>query len=245
MGLGQEYARQLAARGIDLILTARSTSLLEKLASQLSSQVKTHVFPCDLSQPGAALQVFEYLKSNNLKPNWLINNAGFGDAGAFESLPPERTRDICMVNMVALTELTSRLLHILKQAPAGTARILNIASVAGLQAVPYFAVYSATKAYVLSFSDALHEEMRPHSIRVLCVCPGYTATNFAANNNINKESFTHTQSAEAVVRISLRASDQGKSVVVTRNRWQVAAARLTPRFVMRKVAASIARGYTR
>lgn len=243
MGLGEEYARQLCARGVNLVLTARSTDRLEKLAAELSAKVKVHVFPCDLAEPVAALRICEYLQQNDLQPNWLINNAGFGDAGAFDSLSPERVRDICMVNMVALTELASRLLPVLKQSP-GTARIMNIASVAGFQAVPYFAVYSASKAYVLSFSDALYEELRPQGIRVLCVCPGYTATNFAVNNKISKKAFTRTQTAQAVVAMSLRASDRGTPIVVTRSQWQIAAARLTPRFLMRKIAARIARGYT-
>ena len=244
MGIGEEFARQLAARGIDLILTARSVDRLNALAQQLSPQVKTYVFQCDLAAPDAAQRIVEYLTQQNLRPNWLINNAGFGDAGAFANLPPERVRDICVVNMVALTELTSRFLPVLKRSARGTARILNIASVAGLQSVPYFAVYSASKAYVLSFSDALYEELHPEGIRVTCVCPGYTATNFAVNNKISKKSFTRTQSAEAVVRASLRASDAGRAVVVTRNRWQIPVVRLFPRFILRKVAASIARKYT-
>jgi short-subunit dehydrogenase len=243
MGLGEEFARQLAARGIDLVLTARSTDRLHALSAQLSPHVKCHVFPCDLAQPAASSQIADYLQQNDLKPNWLINNAGFGDAGAFDSLSPEKVRDICMVNMVALTELTSRLLPTLKSSPPGTARILNIASVAGLQSVPYFAVYSASKAYVLSFSDALYEELKRHDIRVTCVCPGYTATNFAANNQINKKHFTNTQSAPDVVRLSLQASDRAKPIVVTRSQWQVPVARLLPRFILRPVAASIARQY--
>ncbi|MGI8905962.1 MAG: SDR family NAD(P)-dependent oxidoreductase [Candidatus Sumerlaeaceae bacterium] len=244
MGLGEEYARQLAARGVDLVLTARSTDRLNSVAQELRGAVQTHVFSCDLSAPGAAKQIVDFLALENLQPNWLINNAGFGDAGAFEKLSPERVRDICMVNIVALTELTSRLLPVLKAAPPATARIINLSSVAGFQPVPYFNVYSASKAYVLSFSDALHEELKPQGIRVLCVCPGYTATNFAANNGISKKHFSRTQSAAEVVRRSLIASDAGKSVLVTRSHAQVLAAKFAPRLLVRKLAASVARTYT-
>jgi len=245
MGLGAEYARQLAARGVHLVLTARSEAPMEALAEELRNahRVQVHVFPCDLAQPGAAGQIVRFLEENNHRPNWLINNAGFGEAGPFERMPADRIRDMCMLNMVALTELTSRMLPILKQAPAGTARILNIASVAGFQSVPYFAVYSATKAYVLSFTEALHEELRPAGIRVTCVAPGYTATNFAHNSGIQKKIFTSAQSAEEVVRDSLRASDRGKALIVHRNHLQILATRLVPRAVVRKAAAQIAKTY--
>lgn len=247
MGLGEDYARQLAARGIDLVLVARSEDRLNSIAAELRGkhQVATHVFPCDLSEAGAAEKIMHYLERENLRPNWLINNAGFGNAGAFETLTPETVRDICMVNMTALTELTARMLPVLKQAPRGTARILNLSSVAGFQPVPYFGVYSASKAYVLSFSEALHEEVKPHDIRVLCVCPSYTATNFAANNGINKTRFTSTQSSPGVVRMSLEASDSGRAIVVTAAKAQTLAPRLLPRFAVRKIAAAVAKDYTR
>jgi short-subunit dehydrogenase len=243
MGLGEVFARQLSTRGAGVILTARKVDLLEKLAAEIRTRgQKAWVFPCDLSQPDAPSRIEEFLRSENLRPTWLINNAGFGDALPFEKMTPERVRSICEVNMSALTELTARLLPILKLS-RGKSRIINVASVAGFQPVPYFAVYSATKAYVLSFSEALHEELKASGIRVTCLCPGYTATNFAANNGLNKKIFTSAQSAEAVVRSAINASDRGKAVAITRNRAQIFALRFMPRFIVRRVAAMVAKSY--
>lgn len=246
MGLGQIYARRLAARGLNLIVTARSEEQLQKLASELRQDhgIQVHVFPADLSHDGAAVRIAEYVKARNLNITWLINNAGFGDAGAFETLSHEKVRAICMVNIVALSHLTALILpHMLNG--TGDRRIMNIASVAGFQPVPYFGVYSASKAYVISFSEALYEELKPKGIKVLCVCPGYTETNFARNNGINKRYFKGAQSADEVVEQSLKASDAGKAILITRNRAQVFAARFAPRVAVRKFAAAIAKTYTR
>lgn len=245
MGLGAEYARQLAARGVNLVLTARSQQAMLDLASELreAHAVQVHVCPLDISVPGASEQLMAFLQEKDLRPNWLINNAGFGAIDAFETQSPELVRDLCMVNMVALTEMTSRLLPTLKSASAGTARILNLASVAGFQPVPYFAVYCASKAYVLSFSEALHEELKPHGIRVTAVCPGYTATNFGKTSGMQKTMFTNAQSPVTVVRDSLRASDSGRAVIVHRNHAQIFASRVLPRIAVRKVAALVAKSY--
>jgi len=243
MGLGEHFAHQLASRGVDVILTARSMDLLEKVASELREAGRTAwAFPCDLSLPDAPLQISRFLQENGLEPQWLINNAGFGDALPFKELSPERARAICDVNMSSLTELTARMLPILKKFP-GRARIINVSSVAGFQPVPWFGVYSASKAYVLSFSEALYEELRNEGVRVTCLCPGYTATNFAKNNGLNKKFFTGAQSAEEVVRAALRGSDSGRAVVVTRNRLQIFGLRLMPRRVVRRVAGMVAKTY--
>lgn len=245
MGLGAEYARQLAARKINLLLTARSERTMYELSEELKREhgIATYVCPADLSRPGAAEELFNFVQKKQLRPNWLINNAGFGAIDTFDTQSPETVRDLCMVNMVALTELTARFLPLLKAAPRGTARILNIASVAGFQPVPYFAVYCASKAYVLSFSEALHEELKPRGIRVLTVCPGYTATNFGKTSGMHKTLFTNAQSPVKVVRDSLKASDAGRALIVHRNHAQLIAVRMLPRTAVRKIAALVAKTY--
>lgn len=250
MGLGEEFARQLAARGVNLLLTARSRELLEAVAADARQNfgVRAEIFPCDLALPDAAERIAGWVESlpADLRPNWLINNAGFGEAGPFGALPPEKARAIATVNVTALTELTARLLPALKDAPRGTARIINLGSLAAFQPIPYFAVYAATKAYVLSLSEALAEELgRTHGIRVTCVCPGPVRTRFGENNGIEPDFFEKGQSAPEVVSMALRASDRGQVLLVTASRLRTFATRLAPRPVVRKVAAWMVRDSAR
>ncbi len=250
MGLGAEFARQLAARGAALYLTARRLDLLEALAAELreSCRVRVEVFACDLAAPGAAQRVEEWIQGfeAGLRPNWLVNNAGFGDHGCFGRMEPERVRDMVAVNAGALTELTSRLLPAIKAAPRGTGRILNVGSLAGFQPLPWFAVYAATKAFVLSLSEGLAEELGDsHGIRVTCICPGPVKTSFGVNNSIPESLFEGGQSAVEVVRMALRASDRGAVVVPTTQRLRTFAGRLAPRALVRRIAGHIIKGYAR
>jgi len=241
MGLGEEFARQLAARKINLYLTARSEDRLKSLAADLSAKHGAHVstFREDLSLPGAAARVASHLEKEGLRPAWLINNAGFGDAGSFLKMPPERISSCVMLNMVALTELTRLLAPRMKSGD----RIINVASTASFQPVPYFGVYSATKAYVLSFTEALHEELLPLGIGVLCLCPGPTNTRFADNNGMDKKAFERGQTSEHVVRVGLRASDKGRALLVTQRILAIIAQRGVPRLVVRKAAGAVAKSF--
>ncbi|MCC5876785.1 MAG: SDR family oxidoreductase [Candidatus Sumerlaeia bacterium] len=241
MGLGEEFARQLAQRRQNLVLVARSGDKLEALASELSQRYRVHAFPfvCDLSKAGAPEQVVSFLEEKGLHPTWLINNAGFGLTGALDTMDPEPVRDMMMVNMVTLAELTRALLPMLRL--GRDSRIINIASTAAFQPIPYFTLYAATKVFVLNFSEGLAEELQRTDVKVLALCPGPTPTNFAATSGIDPKLFERGQSAHEVVRMGLRASDSGRVVLVTQRVWAVWLGKLLPRMVIRKIAGMVAR----
>lgn len=241
MGLGAEFARQLAARKCNLLLTARSVDKLEALAAELKSKhgIECVVIPSDLAQPGAAKALSDAIAARGLEVEWLINNAGFGDAGDFIDMPPDRITGTLMVNVVALVELCRLLAP--GMAKVKGARIINVASTAAFQPVPYFAAYAATKSFVLSFTEALSEELAPLGIRVLALCPGPTATNFSSNRGLSPEIFKRGQTAAQVVAMGIAASDAGSVVRVTTRQLPIFLMRFAPRAVVRKAAAKIAR----
>ncbi len=178
MGIGAEFAKALAARKLDLILTARSQDKLETLAKELGDHhgIKTYCIPLDLSVPGAAAELRDRIAELGLTVDWLINNAGFGDFGAFAE--SDRAKSLAMVNLniTALMELTHDFLPGMIQRRSGT--IINLASIAGYQPLPYMGLYAATKAFVLNFSEALWAENKEYGVRVLGLCPGPTRTEF-------------------------------------------------------------------
>ncbi|MDX2177487.1 MAG: SDR family oxidoreductase [Candidatus Sumerlaeia bacterium] len=243
MGLGAEFARQLAGRGMPLVLVARNEAKLREVAEAVRSDFRAdaHICVCDLAEPGAAKQVQRFLRDRALRPAWLVNNAGFGDAGRFESMKPERLTDTMMVNMVALVDLTRLLVPMMEGVP--DARIINVASTASFQPVALFNVYAASKTFVLHFSEALHEELKPKGIKVLCLCPGPTATNFGVNNGLDAAIFAKGQTAEYVVRAGIRASDAGSALLVTQRKLAVMAQRFLPRWAVRKAAATVAKKF--
>lgn len=240
-GLGEEFARQLAARRMNLLLVARSTDLLEKLGTDLEQRygVRVYTLAVDLAEPRAAEKVLEYIKAHGIHPTWLVNNAGFGMAGGFDSLPLDRTRGMMMLNMVALVELTHLLLPMLRL--GRDARIINVASAAAFQPVPFFNVYAATKAFVLHFSEALREELRGTEVKVLALCPGPTATRFHEGSNLNPALFEKGQTAHHVVREGLRASDARRTVLVTSRAPLIMLQRFFPRAFIRWAAGFVAR----
>jgi short-subunit dehydrogenase len=241
MGLGEEFARQLGARGENLLLIARSGERLNALATELATRhgVAVHALPCDLAAPGAAAAIEQYLAQHELAPTWLINNAGLADAGPFEAMDHGRLNAQLTVNVVALTELTRRLLPALRRARAG--RIINVASRAAFQPVPFFAVYAAGKAYVLSFSEALREELRGSGVRVTCLCPGPIATEFNRNNAIQSRRRHAGQPPAEVARMGLAGSDRGRAVVIGQGWWTILAQRLLPRGFVCRMAGRITR----
>lgn len=245
MGLGVEFARQLAARGVNLALVARSRERMEALAAELQGRhgVRVRVLACDLSRPGAAGEVAAWTEAEGIEPSWLINNAGFGHLEEFLNIAPERLRDCVMVNVLALTELTRLLAPRMASRPGG--RIINVASTAGFQPLACFAVYAATKAYVISFSEALHEEWRGRGLRVTTLCPGPTRTNFGASAHMHPEKFNRLarQESHEVVAMALRASDAGRAVCVTQQRALVVLGRFMPRWVVRRIGAAAMRRF--
>lgn len=177
-GIGEEFARQFAARGHDLVLVARSRDRLEALASRLRAQhaVAVTVVPLDLAQPGAAAQLHRTTVELGIEIDTLVNNAGFATHGDVADADAERLAAQIQLNCGTLVAITTVYLHAMKQRGQGTA--INVASTAAFQPVPHMAVYGATKAFVLSFTEALWGEVRTQGIRVLAVCPGATDTPF-------------------------------------------------------------------
>jgi len=171
----------------------------------------------------------------------LVNNAGFGSMGDFAKLDLATELEIIELNVKSLVELTHRFLQPMREQRQGT--IINVASTAAFQGVPFMATYAATKAFVLSFSEALSEENRPHGIRVLALCPGVTDTNFFAASKIDRPPMRTVQTPEEVVDTALRGLSRGKSVVISgwANWFVVEAERVVPRSVVTKVAAKALR----
>ncbi len=178
-GIGADLARVFAAEGRDLVLVARTRPALDALSDELVARdgVRVRVVPADLSAPGAAARLHAALDAEGIFVETLVNDAGFGMHGPFVSLDPERQSSMMQLNVVALTELCRLFAPEMGRRARG--EILNVASTAAFQPGPLMAVYCATKAYVVSFSAALADELRPAGVAVSCLCPGPTATGFA------------------------------------------------------------------
>jgi short-subunit dehydrogenase len=183
-GLGEEFARELARRHCNLVLTARSADKLERLAADLSrvNGVTTHVIVQDLSEPDGAFQLAQTLKERGISVDHLINNAGFGTAGRFESMDTEREARMVRVNCESVVVLSRALLRGMLDRKRGG--ILNVASTAGHQPTPFMSTYGASKAFVLSFTLALAEELRGTGVHALALCPGPVPTGFQAAASI-------------------------------------------------------------
>src|ERR1700739_651755 len=181
-GIGLDLAH-LMAPDFDLIITARNQAALEKLANELQTAHgnHVHVIPADLAQPEAPQQIFAEIERRGLPVDILINNAGFGSYGVFAESDPRTSLDMVEVNIAALTALTRLALPAMIERKRG--RIMNVASTAGFQPGPLMAVYYATKAYVIMFSEAIANELKGSGTTVTCFCPGATATNFAGRAN--------------------------------------------------------------
>ena len=195
-GIGEEFAHRYAAQKHDLVLVARTESKLQALAEKLRAEhgITVTVIPCDLTAPDAAERLWEETNRAGLEIDVLVNNAGFGTSGDVADESPERLEQEIRLNCLTLTGLTARYLPAMRERKNGT--IINIASTAAFQPLPHMAVYGATKAFVLSFTEALWSETRKDGIRVLAVCPGSTDTPF----------FEH--SGEGVVVGKLRSTRQ-------------------------------------
>ena len=178
-GLGAEFARQLAPFARRLVLVARRNQRLEELSSELRRvhpNLDVRVFCADLSDPARRHALAGWLRGEGIRVDFLVNNAGLGDHGEFETADWNRVREMLDLNITALTHLTHLLVG--PMAASGRAAILNVSSVAGFIPLPNMAVYAATKAYVTSFSEALGIELRPKGITVTALCPGPVKTEF-------------------------------------------------------------------
>lgn len=237
-GIGEVFARALAAEKQDLILVARRRERLCALAQELAQRhgVAVEVLDVDLSTANGADKIAAAVAASGWAIHGLINNAGFGERGQFERISLERQLDMVQVNVTSLVSLTWKLLPALKAQPGSF--IINVASTAAFQAGPNMAVYYATKAFVLSFSEALHEELRKSGVAVSALCPGATASEFAVEANMTDSLLfrSGTMSAEAVVRAALGGRRRAVVIPGWRNRLMVGFGKFSPRMVNRRIA---------
>lgn len=240
-GIGAELARALAADGHDLILVARSEAALEALAAELRARhgAAATVLPADLARPGAAAELFARVGARQV--DVLVNNAGFGDQGPFHAADPLRIDGMIAVNVAVLTALTRLFLPGMVARRSG--RVLNVASTAAFQPGPMMAVYCATKAYVLSLSLALGEELRGSGVGVTALCPGATETNFFRAAEIEDIALLNlpgmaAMSPAAVARAGYAALRRGRRLVVTgfNNRIGAVMGRILPYALVLPVA---------
>jgi short-subunit dehydrogenase len=229
-GIGEVFARAMAERGANLVLSARSQNKLEVLAQELRERFGTsvEVLACDLSAPGAGAALAARLAQQDVRIDVLVNNAGFGLFGQLHEVEPARTSQQLHLNVAALTELTCALLPQMRARDHGA--IVNVASTAAFQPLPYMAVYAATKTYVLSFTEALWAETRGTGVRVTAVCPGATETAFFDTAS-EHASVGRRMAPEKVVASAFSALDRRRCSVIPglRNRLLASTPRLTPR----------------
>lgn len=215
-GIGEAFARRLAADGHDLVLVARSEKALHELCDELMlrHKITAHYVVLDLSEFGADRKLFEETERHDMQVEWLINNAGFGSVGDFANLDIDRELQMIELNVSAVVALTHTYLRPMRERRKGT--IINVSSAAGFQAIPFMATYAATKAFVTSFSEAIAEENRPFNVRIMALCPGSTKTNFFAASNIDRPiKVKGQQTAEQVVDAALKGLRSGKTTVVS------------------------------
>jgi len=215
-GLGADFARQLAARGHDVVLTARRRDRMETLATDLRAKhgIETLVVECDLGVHEGPARLLAALDERAIVPTLLVNNAGFGVHGLAVDLPVARQLEMIDLNVRALTHLSLALGA--KMVARGSGAIINVGSTGSFQPAPYFAAYAATKAYVLSFSQALAWELAPRGVRVLAHCPGPTKTEFFEAGAVHIDvGAALYMTSEKCVALALRAFDRGRRVVVT------------------------------
>ena len=242
-GLGVVFARELAARGMDLILVARSEDRMRALAEELTKAhgIQADVIALDLGREGAGRELHARCQEKGLRVDLLVNNAGFGTHGAFDAAPFARQHEQVMLNVTSLVDTSH--LFLPDMLARGVGGILNVASIAGFQPVPYMAIYAASKAFVLSFTEALSEETRERGVRVLALCPGPVQTAFFNVVGTEQAAVGPKATAEEVVLHALKALDQGRASVVPgwRNWLQANLTRFTPRWLGLRVAGGMMR----
>jgi short-subunit dehydrogenase len=242
-GIGLELARLFAADGADLVLLARRETRLQELAEELrrAHGAMVGVVAGDLADPGVPGDLAEDLAEKGIEIDVLVNNAGFGARGPVGDIDLDRQLAMLQVNVTALTHLTRLFLPAMQA--RGRGGVLNVGSTAAFQPGPHMAVYYATKAYVLSFTEALAEELRGSGLKVSCLCPGATETGFAAEADMADTSlFKHgAMDVMPVVRAGYEGFRRGKVIVVPglKNKLTKTAVRFVPRSAVRRAVASL------
>lgn len=223
-GIGKSFAYLLASKGANLVLVARSKSKMDEIAKEAEDkyQVKAHVLQKDLSKPESAKSLYDEIKAKQINIDLLINNAGFGKWGRFESFLVKEYQEMIQLNITSLTELCYYFIEDFKEKEESG--IINVGSTASFLPIPYSGVYGATKSYVLSFTEALVGELENTSINVFCLCPGGTESNFnrvANSNNTVDNSTTELMSSDEVAKIGLEAFLAKKHYVITGRQMQI------------------------
>jgi short-subunit dehydrogenase len=234
-GIGASVARELAKAGAGLVLTARRKDRLEALAKELRDAHGTEVtiLPLDLGTPGGASALFDATEGKGKQVDILINNAGFGTQGRFQSIPWEKSAEQIQLNIVSLTELTHRFLAPMIARRSG--HILNVASIGAYMPVPWYATYAAGKAYVRNFTEALAADLRGTGVHVCCLCPGGTRTEFldVAGQKAIWYVDVSLMSADRCARIGLAALFRGRRLIVAG--WANSLVCWSLRFVPRRI----------
>lgn len=239
-GIGAEYARALAARGFDLLLVSRDKDRMNRLALELTGrhhvQVDSEVL--DLAEPEAAHRLYVAARQRRPTANLLINNAGFGLFGEFVEMPMARIQEMLRLHVNTVVESIRLFLPGMIEQRSGA--IINVASIAGLFSIPYLAEYAATKAFLITFSEALAEEVRPFRVHVQACCPGSTETDFHVTAGFKPKNPIRTESAAVVVAVSLAAVGRGPTLVTIGWRGQVISwlSRYVPRALLVRAAAA-------
>ncbi|MBV9013532.1 MAG: SDR family oxidoreductase [Pseudonocardiales bacterium] len=238
-GLGTHFARLFAQDGHDLVLVARRQGKLDQVATELRQVygIRTTVLAADLTDPKATLHLHEEVVRTGIEVEFLVNDAGFGTAGAFAELDLARELDLIELNVKALTHLTGLFLPAMLARRSG--RILNVGSLAGFLPGPFMATYYASKAYVLNFTEALSYELRGTGVTATVLCPGATATEFAQVAKMqNAALFRSSADAASVARYGYRAMMKGKTIAIPGlwNKISQESLRVSPRPVLRSIA---------
>lgn len=249
-GIGAAIASELATRGTELVVVARSTDQLEALAEQwrAAHDVGVEVLSADLTDPDQLELVEDRLRAEDAPVDLLVNNAGSGHTGPFLDSTAEQASTTIALNAAALTRLTHAVLP--RLVDAGRGGVLNVSSVGGFQPVPQFAVYAATKAYVSSFTEAVHEELRGSGVHVTALCPGFTRSDFVtaagAEDEASKIPGFLWQEVGPVARAGVDGVARGRAVVVTGplNQVTTGLSSITPSAVSRRVVATVINRFT-
>lgn len=244
-GIGEAFARRLAAEKHNFVLVARSGDKLRQLCDELSEKhgVTANYIAVDLTEIEADKRVFEQTEKLGVEVDWLINNVGFGSMGDFADLDRERELQMIDLNVRCLVALTHRYLAGMRERRRGT--IINVSSAAGFQPIPFMATYAATKAFVTSFSEAVAEENRRYGIQILALCPGSTETNFHKAAGMDRAlGFKGQETPEQVVETAMRAVGSGRAKIISGwTNWLVASGvNFLPNSLITRVMAKGMRG---
>ncbi len=241
-GIGEEFAKIFAKNGYNLVLVARSEEKLNRIAKELEKKysIKTIILVQDLATPDAALKIYTKIKETRIVVDILINNAGFGEFADFGDEELRTVTEMINLNITTLTAMTSLFVKDMKIRNSG--KILNIASIAAFQPLPKFAVYAATKAYVLNFSEALHYELRKTKVTVSALCPGPTETGFAKRANAaNLKFFKNSMNSQIVAQRGYKGLMKNKMTIIPgfKNKLMALSGTIPARNLVMKIASSI------